>query len=115
MKKIALLMICISIMGSSYVSGQKKYQALAEEDNVLVSYRWKSTKAFKKDSPYKLVIKIDNDNDYAAEISFDVEYYWNALKTSSSGEINYCLKANKAITGDLKGPDSTVQTSPMNS
>ena len=51
MKKIALLMICISIMGSSYVSGQKKYQVLAEEDNVLVSYRWKTTDAFKKDSP----------------------------------------------------------------
>lgn len=102
MKRITLLMICISLIGASSLFGQKKFQVLEQKDNVTVSYRWKAKNALKKDSPIKLVIRIDNDDASPAEISFEILYYWDALQKASSGELTYCLKANKAFTGDIK-------------
>ncbi len=102
MNKIFFAVVIALLLSSTLIFSQNKYKPLEEQDNVSFSYRWKPSKFLKKNSQPILMIKIRNNNTYAADISFTIDYFWDLVLKSSSEELSYCLKGNKSIVGKIK-------------
>ena len=103
MKKIALLSLMVLVFaGNIPLEAKNKYQVLDSKEGVEFSYKWKPSKCLKKDSPLILIIKIANNNDYAANIAYTVDFFWQGLKTATSEEQSFCIKANKSLVGKIR-------------
>jgi hypothetical protein len=74
-----------------------------QKNSVTISYKWKQYGLFKKDKPYRLVLKIENRNPRRILLGFRVNYFWGAVLKKSSDRVQYCVKPGKKIRGKLRG------------
>ena len=103
MKQYLSIIILFGILSSVSVFGQKEFKKLEETENVVFYYKWKPSKFLKKDSPLVLILRIENQNAHAINISFSTDYFWDGIRKATSDDQEYCIKANKKIKGKLKG------------
>jgi hypothetical protein len=69
------------------------------QDSITISYKWEKEKRFKKNSPYILVLQIENHRKTKVAVSFVVLYYWKVQLHSTSDTKKYCLKPRQIIKG----------------
>lgn len=100
-KKIQLISLLLFL--STSIFAQCKYEEYTTKDNVELSYKWKRTKLFDKTSPKVVLIKLENENDYSALISFKADYYLDGVLEETNTITDFCMKANKTYRGKING------------
>ncbi len=104
MKKLKLLIvISIAMLGlNASLIAQKDYRSLTSEDGIEISYKWKQSKVLKKDSPQILFLMLRNNNDYHANVTFTLDYFWKGIRHASSEPNSICIKSKRTAKGKIK-------------
>ncbi len=110
MKKLQLISLLLIL--SSSIFAQCKYEVQSKTDQVELSYKWKRTKLFDKSSPKVVLIKLKNENDYAALINFKADYYIDGILEETNTITDFCMKASKTYRGKING--IILQTEKLN-
>jgi len=98
--KISLLIcIVLLIVCSNNSNAQIRYSELDTIDNVVVSYRWQRSNIFDKESRTILNLRLENNNEYPANITFQVGFYVSSRLKHGSEEIEKCLTAGETKRG----------------
>ncbi len=100
--KYAIALSAVLIVTAGILQAQKDYTPLASEDGIEIAYKWKPSKFLKKDSPRILNLMLRNTNDYPADVSFTVDYFWKGIRKASSDTNRICIKANRTAKGKIK-------------
>lgn len=83
--------------------GQKKYIQFHTQDSVVFSYKLSNSRFVFNDSSLMLLLKIENLTAKHIKTEFTIDYFWQALRKSSSYPQSFCLKPNRKIKGRFKG------------
>ena len=98
----SILVISIIILSAGNLIAQKDYQSLTSNEGIDISYKWKHSKILKKESPLMLFLKLQNSNEYHANVNFTVDYYWQGIRSASSEPNSICIKSNRTAKGRIK-------------
>jgi hypothetical protein len=93
-----LLIVVLLILVDGAVKAQD-YKEKITQDSIKISYKWRKSKKLKKDSPYVLMLQLENLSSTKVTVSFMVRYYWKAQLHSGSKLMEYCIKSGKKIKG----------------
>lgn len=99
MKKYLIIMLLIG--ASTILSASKNpYQELKTTDGVKISYKWGKSNILKKDAPLRLLLKFENTNEYAVEVSFKIDFFWQGMiQSESENEKCICISPGKKLKG----------------
>jgi hypothetical protein len=100
--KLILILPAVLMLLNISVLAQKNYDPVIKEDGIEISYRWGPSKILKKDSPLMLFLKINNSNEFNAEVTFTVDYYWKGIRKASSEPNQICVKSMRTAKGRIK-------------
>ncbi len=98
--KTKLLLTIVAVFISISLCFSAKFKSIQSNEGVEFSYKWKNSKFFDKTSPLVLVVKVKNSNNYAVEVTYTVDYFWQGITKASSDEKVVCVKQKKAIVLD---------------
>jgi hypothetical protein len=100
-KFIHLLTVMILLVVEGSVLFAQPFQIKDIDEKVTISYKWKTTGFFRKDSSPKLILKIKNNNQHKILVCFKVNYYWKTILRASSQSMQYCIKKNRRMRGKM--------------
>jgi hypothetical protein len=101
--KLLLLLIIICLVFPFGKIKAQEYKEKITQDSIKISYKWQKAKKLKKDSPYVLMLQLENLSSSKVSVSFLVLFYWKAQLHSSSKTKEYCIKPGKKIRGKKWG------------
>ena len=99
---VSILLISCFVLPCGEVNAQD-YKEKITKDSIKISYKWRKEKKLKKDSPYVLMLQLENISSRKVTVDFSVLFYWKAQLHSSSALKEYCLKPGKKIEGKKWG------------
>lgn len=94
----AVLLICGIVLPCGEVNAQK-YKEKITQDSIKISYKWRKDKKLKKESPYELMLQLENLSSSKVTVSFSLSFYWKDQFHSSFTLKEYCIKPQKKIKG----------------
>lgn len=94
-----LLLIAVTFLTIVAYAFPQDYENKITEDSISISYTWQKEKRLKKNSPYSLLLQVENQRNTKVVVSFVVLYYWKAQLHSTSNSKTYCLKPGQVIKG----------------
>ncbi len=95
-------MLTFVLGGIFSANAQKKFEKTTEKDSVSFFYKWRSSELFNKDTSLALIIKMENKNDYAVKVTFNVNYYWGMDLKATSSQQEATIKPKKTFTHNVK-------------
>lgn len=98
----AIFILFISFGFAQLSKDEKQFKQLADQDSIIISYRWKTMPNTQHKGPLKLDLRIENKSDVSKEVSFIVDVFQNAIIFASSERQTYCISPNKILFGDKK-------------
>lgn len=97
--------ILTSLVG--FTSDDKKYSGYDNHyktiNGVEIHYKWAKDQWWKKDSPLRLMFKMNNTNDYDVHIKFELLYLDDQVIKASSGILESDIPKHKMLVGKING------------
>lgn len=99
-----LLIMCVLFFLPGFLFAGEPFKELQNLQGVKIYYKWGRTHLLKKDSPARLVLRVENTNPHAVNATFRVDYFYKAVIQSQADSIvHVCLKPGKKLTGRSYG------------
>ncbi len=96
----SLLFLIILSFTASF-SWPRKFKVKENKENIVFYYKWNRSNLFNSESPEKLVLKLDNQNDKRAYVRFVIGYYWNGILEYHSDTVEACIPAERSLKGRM--------------
>lgn len=94
----------VLVLFSGFLFAGEPFKDLQTIEGVKIQYKWGRTRLLKKDSPARLVLRVENTNPYAVNATFRVDYFYKAvIQSQADSTVHVCLKPGKKLTGRSYG------------
>jgi len=97
-----ILALTLVISGLS-VSAQFGYDQYVEKEGLSISTKWGSAKNDAGEKKKALLFKVKNENDYDAQYSMEILFYYEGILRERGIIDEQCLSAGRSSMGKLNG------------
>lgn len=98
-----LIILFIALLTGSVASAQFGYEQYIEKDGLKISTKWSTAKNEAGEKKKALLFKVKNENDFDAQYSMEILFYYEGILRERGVIDQQCLSAGRSSMGKLNG------------